>query len=100
MIKKNPSIKVKVNSQNFNSLINLLDSEIKKNHCKVILSLKDKIMKYTLIRDDVAELRFFPSEASLLLENLINNLIESKCDCDYFIKLKENKKAFKKEKEE
>lgn len=97
--KKNPPIKVEITIDKFNSIIELLELNSKKVNSKTTekaILLKDKLMKYSMIRNDengniTMDIRFYPNEASDIIIQLLEIInIENKID--YYAILKEKRK--------
>lgn len=99
MNNKKPPIRIKSEKEDFNKVIELLnitstldDKEIKEKSIKC----KDKLLTYSFILDDdMLELRFFPSEAELLMQILICQIKGIEPTNDYFKTLQENRFKYK-----
>lgn len=99
---KVPPVRVVVDEQYFNLIIQILTNVEKilntEKEIEQVKKLKDKILKYSIIRQDedmtLIDMRFFINEASLLIEKmmfLFENKIE--IEADYFELLKQIKET-------
>lgn len=103
---RKPSIKITLDRELFNKIVSILNSNASfniedENLSKTAEKLKEKILKYSVPRlneeqIEFAETRFFPSEASDIIWQLLLVSIKSKDDNnDYFMELIKNHEELK-----
>ena len=94
--KKVPTIRLVVDKNYFNKLVNLadckdelLDENINSNN------LYDKLIKYSYLKEnDSVELRLFPFEASQLILLLLCNIDDIEIKKNYYEELIQNRKKY------
>ena len=92
--KRTPSIKITVDIEVFNSLVERLvrnsqlnvDSNDFSNEAE---RLKEKLLTYSVPRinedeSEIIDIRFFPNEASMLIEQLLVSSIPEEIETDYY----------------
>lgn len=103
---RTPAIKITIGIAMFNSLLETLNTEsaLIQEDEKVInmaTKLKEKLLKYSVPRkfEDgivMVDIRFFPNEASFLLERLITSNVLTDISVDYYsvlLKIRESRKV-------
>lgn len=103
--KRTPAIKITIGITMFNSLLERLNTEsalIKEDDTilNMATKLKEKLLRYSVPRkfDDgiiMIDIRFFPNEASFLLERLISTSVLTETSVDYYsvlLKVRESQK--------
>lgn len=103
--KRTPAIKITIGIAMFNSLLERLNTEsalIKEDDTVLNMAtkLKEKLLRYSVPRkfDDgiiMIDIRFFPNEASFLLERLISTSVLTETSVDYYsvlLKVRESQK--------
>ena len=99
---RTPSSKLTLDKDGFNQLISILDFNINSkiednNFSNNALKLKDKLLKYSVSRtndnnEDYIDVRFFPSEASEMIWQLLIHAPKTNIVNDYYMSLIENRK--------
>lgn len=96
---KRPPIKLTLNTHEFNLLVAILKYNEQKNHEDTSTNLIDKLLKYSIpYKDDngndLVDVRYFVSEISKVIKELLNYNIDESIDINYFDKLIEQRKKY------
>ena len=99
---RTPSSKLTVDKAGFNQLISILEKNINSkiednNFSQNALKLKEKLLKYSVPRvnenkEEYIDVRFFPSEASEMIWQLLIHIPKISSENDYYMSLIENRK--------
>ena len=96
---KKPPIKLTLNTHEFNLLIAILKYNEQKSNDDTSTILINKILKYSIpYKDDngndLIDIRYFVSEVSKVIKELLNYNIDESIDVNYFDKLIEERKKY------
>lgn len=99
---RTPSSKLTLDKDGFNQLISILEKNINSkiednNFSQNALKLKEKLLKYSVPRvnenkEEYIDVRFFPSEASEMIWQLLIHIPKINSETDYYMSLIENRK--------
>ena len=99
---RTPSSKLTLDKDGFNQLVSILEHNINSkiednNFSNNALKLKDKLLKYSVPRvnennEEYIDVRFFPSEASEMIWQLLIHVPKINIVNDYYMSLIENQK--------
>ena len=97
-----PSTKLTLDKDGFNQLVSILEHNINSkiednNFSKIAEKLKDKLLKYSVPRtnennEEYVDVRFFPSESSEIIWQLLVHIPKINIVNDYYLSLIENRK--------
>lgn len=101
--RRTPPIKVIVDINTFNLLLELITKtceKIDEKKLNELINLKNKILKYSIphVEDNgntIIDMRFFPNEAEYIINILLNNIENSEVKTNYFDILKKVRDSIK-----
>lgn len=87
--KRTPSIKLEIEIETFNSLLERLNIPTEDSEKSMASKLKEKLLNYSVTKTDevgntTIDVRFFPNEASFLLKYLLITNIPIEVKTDYY----------------
>ena len=101
--KKTPSVCARLSVHNYNKLIQLLTDvehidieEVKEKG----LEIKEKLLKYSIPKNDEIDARFYPSQIKASLYILLTNIRDINIRNNYYETLLNNRKKYEENKEE